>query len=111
MIADAKFDISAMRQAAGQAGALLKALSNTDRLLLLCQLTEGERCVSDLEVALGILQPTLSQQLGVLREERLVATRREGKRIFYRIASDEALAVMRVLHEQFCNPHQGDDDD
>ena len=111
MISDAKFDISAMRQAAGQAGALLKALSNTDRLLLLCQLTEGERCVSDLEVALGILQPTLSQQLGVLREERLVATRREGKRIFYRIASDEALAVMRVLHKQFCNPHQGDDDD
>ena len=111
MIAEAKFDIAAMRQAAGHAGALLKALSNTDRLLLLCQLTEGERCVSDLEEALGIVQPTLSQQLGVLREERLVATRRDGKRIFYRIASDEALAVMRVLHEQFCNPHQGDDDD
>ena len=95
-------DMRAMRLAATKAGGLLKALANTDRLLLLCQLTGGEHCVSELEEVLGIPQPTLSQQLGVLREERLVNTRREGKKIYYSIASKEALAVMQVLYQQFC---------
>ena len=95
-------DMRAMRLAAAKAGGLLKALANSDRLLLLCQLSHGEHCVSELEEVLGIQQPTLSQQLGVLREERLVDTRREGKQIFYSIASKEALAVMQVLYQQFC---------
>ncbi len=97
-----KLDVQAMRLAATKAGGLLKALANPDRLLLLCQLSGGEHCVSELEDLLGIQQPTLSQQLGVLREERLVNTRREGKQIFYSIASKEALAVMQVLYQQFC---------
>jgi ArsR family transcriptional regulator len=95
-------DLDAMRLAAGKARGLLKVLSNPDRLLLLCQLTRGEHCVSELEGALGIQQPTLSQQLGVLREEQLVHTRREGKQIYYSIASLEAQAVMQVLYEVFC---------
>ena len=95
-------DMRAMRLAATKAGGLLKALANPDRLLLLCQLSHGEHCVSELEEGLGIQQPTLSQQLGVLREERLVITRREGKQIFYSIASKEALAVMQVVYQQFC---------
>lgn len=95
-------DIEALKQAASQASQLLKALANPDRLLLLCQLTEGEYCVSELELLTGIRQPTLSQQLTVLREEALVSARREGKQIFYSIASKEALAVMQVLYEQFC---------
>ncbi|WP_149135299.1 ArsR/SmtB family transcription factor [Cupriavidus campinensis] len=95
-------DLGAMKAAAAQACALLKLLANQDRLLLMCQLSQGERCVSDLETQLGIRQPTLSQQLGVLRENGLVTTRREGKSIFYSIASQEALAVMAVLYEQFC---------
>ncbi len=95
-------DMRAMRLAATKAGGLLKALANPDRLLLLCQLSHGEHCVSELEEVLGIQQPTLSQQLGVLREERLVITRREGKQIFYSIASKEALAVMQVVYQQFC---------
>ncbi len=103
-IATAKLDMHAMRLAATQACGLLKALANPDRLLLLCQLSQGEQCVSALENLLGIVQPTLSQQLGVLREERLVSTRREGKQIFYSIASREALAVMQVLYRQFCSP-------
>ncbi len=103
-IATAKLDMHAMRLAATQACGLLKALANPDRLLLLCQLSHGEQCVSALENLLGIVQPTLSQQLGVLREERLVSTRREGKQIFYSIASREALAVMQVLYRQFCAP-------
>ena len=100
-------ELQAMRAAASQACALLKVLGNPDRLMLLCQLTQGEYCVSDLEALLGIGQPTLSQQLGVLREERLVSTRREGKQIFYRSDSTEALAVMQVLYQQFCLPSKG----
>ncbi|MEO8849393.1 MAG: metalloregulator ArsR/SmtB family transcription factor [Casimicrobiaceae bacterium] len=103
-IATAKLEMHAMRLVATHACGLLKALANPDRLLLLCQLSQGEQCVSALENLLGIVQPTLSQQLGVLREERLVRTRREGKHIFYRIASREALAVMQVLDRQFCGP-------
>lgn len=108
----AQFEPDAMRAAALQACGLLKVLSNPDRLLLLCQLTQGPHCVSELESILGIQQPTLSQQLGVLRDEALVVTRREGKQIFYSIASAEAMAVMQVLYELFCvepmEPHHGD---
>ena len=103
----AHLNLQDMQAAAAQACALLKVLSNPDRLMLLCQLTQGEHCVSELESILGITQPTLSQQLGVLREERLVGTRREGKQIFYRIDSKAALAVMEVLYQQFCVPSKG----
>lgn len=95
-------DLDQLKQSAGKACALLKALANPDRLLLLCQMTQGEFCVSELEEMTGIRQPTLSQQLTVLREEALVSTRREGKQIFYAIESMEAMAVMQVLYEQFC---------
>jgi len=101
-------DLDAMRLAAEKARGLLKALANPDRLLLLCQLTRGEHCVSELESALGIQQPTLSQQLGVLREEQLVHTRREGKQIYYSIASREAQAVMQVLYDLFCKQSKGE---
>jgi ArsR family transcriptional regulator len=92
----------AMRAAAAQAGGLLKALANPDRLLLLCQLTQGEQPVGALEAALDIRQPTLSQQLAVLRQEGLVETRREGKQIFYSVASPEALAVLQLLYRLYC---------
>lgn len=103
-----QLDPAAMRVAAERARGLLKVLSNPDRLMLLCQLSLGEHCVGDLEGALGIAQPTLSQQLGVLREEQLVHTRREGKQIFYSIASTEAMAVMQVLYQLFCSNRQGE---
>lgn len=95
-------DFDAMRDKADQASNFLRTLANPDRLLLLCQLSQGERCVSELESLVGIRQPTLSQQLGVLRNESLVETRREGKQIFYRIASPQALAVLQLLYAQFC---------
>ncbi len=101
---DEKIDVEIMRRSALRASGLLKTLSNPDRLLLLCHLSRGECCVGELEILSGIQQPTLSQQLGVLRDERLVNTRREGKQIFYRVASKAALAVMQVLYEQFCKP-------
>ena len=70
--------VDEMQAAAQQACRLLKALSNPDRLMLLCHLSQGERNVSELEADLGIRQPTLSQQLTVLREEALVSTRFGG---------------------------------
>jgi ArsR family transcriptional regulator len=102
-----KLDLQQMQVAAVKACALLKALGNADRLLLLCQLTQGEYCVSELEAMLGIQQPTLSQQLGVLRDEKLVNTRREGKQIYYSLTSAEAAAVLQVLYQQFCVKPQG----
>nr|WP_241879372.1 metalloregulator ArsR/SmtB family transcription factor [Psychrobacter sp. PraFG1]UNK06147.1 metalloregulator ArsR/SmtB family transcription factor [Psychrobacter sp. PraFG1] len=76
-----KLDIAALKASATKASALLKSLSHSDRLLLLCQLVESEACVRDLEQATGIKQPSLSQQLGVLRDNGLVSTRREGRQI------------------------------
>lgn len=82
---------------------LLKALGNPDRLRILCSLIEGEKHVSDLEQLLGIRQPSLSQQLARLRSDDLVQTRREGKVIFYRIASEEVERVIEVLHDLYCS--------
>lgn len=98
----ATIDLTAMQAAATNVCALLKVLANPDRLLLMCRLSEGELSVGELEDQLGIRQPTLSQQLGVLRDNDLVAPRREGKNIFYSVASTQALAIMTVLYEQFC---------
>lgn len=91
-----------MQKASLQASQLLKSLSHPDRLLLLCQLTQGEYCVGELESLVGIAQPSLSQQLGILRKDELVTTRREGKQIYYSIASDDALAVLQLLYQRFC---------
>ena len=101
-------NMPAMQLAAVKASRLLKTLANPDRLLLLCQLTQGEHGVSEMEALVGVLQPTLSQQLAVLREEGLVTTRREGKQIFYSIASPDALAVMQVLYQRFCASPTGE---
>ncbi|RSZ32292.1 MULTISPECIES: metalloregulator ArsR/SmtB family transcription factor [unclassified Variovorax] len=95
-------DPEALRGAAGQAVAVLKLLANEDRLLLLCQLSQGEMCVSDLESALGIRQPTLSQQLSVLRTEGVVNTRREGKNIYYSVADAALLEILAVLYRLYC---------
>lgn len=91
-----------MQPAAGEACALLKTLSHPDRLLILCRLAHGEARVGELEEGLGIVQPTLSQQLTVLRAEDLVTTRRQGKNIYYSLASPKALAVLESLYLQFC---------
>jgi DNA-binding transcriptional ArsR family regulator len=102
MIDESAAELDDLTEAADAACALLKNLANPDRLLLMCELARGERNVGQLEQTLGIVQPTLSQQLAVLREARLVDTRRAGKHIYYRIASAPALAVLQGLHAQFC---------
>lgn len=95
-------DMTKMRLAASEATAVLRTLANEDRLLLLCQLSQGEMSVSELEEALEIRQPTLSQQLGVLRTENLVQTRRDGKRIYYSVADQKTLSILGLLYELYC---------
>ncbi len=102
MVSAEALDVVRLRESADAAGQLLKTLANPDRLLLLCQLSQGERNVGELETLLGILQPTLSQQLAVLRREGLVDTRRDGKQVFYRISSPQALAIINTLYQLFC---------
>jgi DNA-binding transcriptional ArsR family regulator len=94
--------LAQMHAAAVEACGLLKALANPDRLLILCYLTQGESRVGELEENLGIVQPTLSQQLTVLRQEQLVTTRRDGKNVYYSLASSHALAMIQTLYRQFC---------
>ena len=84
-----------------EASDLLKSLANPNRLSIFCMLLEGERSVAEIETELGIRQPTLSQQLGELREAGLVATRRGAKHIFYRVADDRAGRIVATLREVF----------
>jgi len=92
-----------MQSSADDACRLMKVLSNRDRMMLLCQISQGEICVGELEEVLDIHQPTLSQQLTVLRNEDLVETRREGKQIYYSLANSPALDVMNVLYQNYCS--------
>lgn len=97
-----QIDFDALRSSADKASVLLKVMANSDRLMLLCQLSQQEMSVSALEQTLDIRQPTLSQQLTVLRAAGLVSNRREGKNIYYAIASKSALAIMSVLYQEIC---------
>ncbi len=99
---DHTIDVDALRQNADRAVGALRLLANKDRLLLLCQLAQGEMCVSELETQLDIRQPTLSQQLGVLRSEGVVTTRRQGKNIFYGVADPALLEILKLLHRLYC---------
>lgn len=99
---DVQLSMSAMRSAACETVSVLNALSNENRLLLLCQMSQGEYSVSELEDLLDIRQPTLSQQLSVLRAEGLVDTRREGKRIYYKVSDAKVLTILQTLHQLYC---------
>ena len=81
---------------------LLGAMANTSRLMILCQLADGEKTVSDLQPMIGLSQSALSQHLAVLRRRHVVRTRRSGQSIYYSLASAEAASVMHTLHDQFC---------
>ena len=80
----------------------LKVLSNPDRLKILCVLVEGELNVQQIELRTDIQQPTLSQQLTVLRKADMVSTRREGKQIFYQVSDPKVLALMQTLYQLYC---------
>ena len=87
---------------AKRASNFLKALAHESRLIILCILAEGEKSVSELEHELGLRQPTVSQQLARLRADGLVSTRRDGKVIYYNLASSEARFVIAAIYEVFC---------
>ena len=95
------FPTDQMARNAREAAALLKALSHEARLMIMCLLMEGERSVTDLERALGRRQAAVSQQLARLRLDGLVRARRDGKTIFYSIASEHARLLMQTLAAAF----------
>ena len=99
----ANINLQKMQSSADDACRLMKVLSNRDRMMLLCQISQGEKCVGELEACLDIQQPTLSQQLTVLRNEALVKTRREGKQIYYSHSNHVVLEVMNVLYQNYCS--------
>ncbi len=100
----ANFDIADFKASAAAAAKLLRALANERRLMILCQLTEGERAVGDIQSHVDLSQSALSQHLAVLRQEGVVATRREGQTIWYRISDPASIKVMATLAEIFCPP-------
>jgi DNA-binding transcriptional ArsR family regulator len=93
-----------MAQHADEAAALLKALAHPARLLVLCQLVEGERSVGELQPLTGLSMSALSQHLAVLRGMELVETRRESQTIHYALAGGPAVAVLDALYAAYCAP-------
>lgn len=93
-----------MTQSATDASKMLKAISHEHRLLILCHLASGEKSVSQLEELLAVRQAAVSQQLARLRLEGLVATKRDGKMILYRLADRRAKRLLEVLYELYCAP-------
>lgn len=97
-------DLDEMVEKAREASEFLKALSHELRLILLCILSDGERSVGELEEILGERQSTVSQQLARLRLEGLVTTRRDGKTIYYSLASENVRIILQALYSAFCTP-------
>ncbi len=87
---------------AAHAVELLKAMANEWRLMILCQLADGEKTVSELQESLGLSQSALSQHLAVLRRERIVRSRKHAQSVSYSLAGEDAPRVMQALHEVFC---------
>lgn len=95
-------EIEKMQCQVRSASELLQACAHPSRLLLLCQLCQEELNVGELEARLDIHQPSLSQQLGVLRRQGLIEGRRAGQQIYYRVADDRAQALVTSLYRIFC---------
>lgn len=102
MTARTAMDPARMRAEADRISAALRLLAHPDRMLLLCNLSQREMCVSELEEELGLHQPSLSQQLGVLRNEGVVATRKEGKNVFYKVADPALMQILAALYRTYC---------
>lgn len=95
-------DIKEMRGNASQAAELLKAMSNENRLLILCHLGEKEMSVNELNNFIDLSQSSLSQHLARLRQDELVKTRRESQTIYYSIANPSVVKLISFLHSEFC---------
>jgi DNA-binding transcriptional ArsR family regulator len=99
-----KVNVEEMQSAADAASELLKAMANRHRLLILCQLIDGERSVGELAAFLGVRDSTVSQHLAILRRADLVDSRRDGQTIWYSISSAPARDLVEVLYRSFCAP-------
>lgn len=95
-------NINDMEASVGKASALLRALANERRLMILCQLVAGEKPVGALVEDIGIAQAMVSQQLSVLKKEGLVESRREGQSVFYGLANPSAVKILQVLYDAYC---------
>ena len=102
-------ELTELHDMASHACELLKAMANEWRLMILCQLSEGERSVTELQNLLGLSQSALSQHLAVLRREKIVSARKDAQSVFYSLAGDEATKVMETLHDLFCGARTGKD--
>ncbi len=99
------FDIDGLKSQAGRASALLGAMCNEKRLMILCQLVKAERSVNELTRLLSAPQSTISEHLALLRREGLVQARRDGQTQYYSLAGDEARAILEALQSLYCEPH------
>ena len=95
-------ELTELHDMATHACDLLKAMANEWRLMILCQLSEGERTVSELQAMLGLSQSALSQHLAVLRREKIVRARKHAQSVSYSLAGEDAIKVMHTLHDLFC---------
>jgi len=95
-------ELENMAEKAKKASDFLKALAHENRLLILCMLAEGEKSVTEIERMLDVRQPTVSQQLARLRMDGLVSTRRDGKVIYYSLASEDARIILGAIYDVFC---------
>ena len=102
-------ELTELHDMASHACELLKAMANEWRLMILCQLSEGEKTVSELQGMLGLSQSALSQHLAVLRREKIVRARKHAQSVSYSLSGDEATRVMETLHDLFCGAAQGND--
>lgn len=99
-----KLDLSQMEANAQQASQLLTAMANSKRLLILCNLLDGELSVNEIAEKVELAQSPLSQHLSKLRAWGLVSTRREGQQILYRLSSDAVTEVLKTLYRIYCAP-------
>ena len=99
-----RFDLALFEESAGRAATLLRLLANEKRLMIVCQLADGERTVGGIQSRVGLSESALSQRLALLRAEGIVATRRDGQAIFYRLDDPAAMRVIETLADLFCPP-------
>lgn len=96
-------ELTELHDMASHACDLLKAMANEWRLMILCQLAEGEKTVGEMQRMLGLSQSALSQHLAVLRREKIVKARKHAQSVSYSLAGEEAIRVMATLHDLFCS--------
>jgi DNA-binding transcriptional ArsR family regulator len=103
-----RFDINAMQEQASKATSLLGAMCNEKRLMILCQLIDGERSVNELVELVGAAQSTVSQHLGLLRRQGLIEARHDGQTHFYSLAGNDAREILGTLQSLYCEPDTKD---